>query len=62
MKLSDRSSLFLDFSSVFNFKQHYRFDGSLFSPDFVPTVGNHYNITLGLMFYIGERRLHIDWY
>ena len=61
-KLSDRSSLFLDFSSVFNFKQHYRFDGSLISPDFVPTVGNHYNITFGIMFYIGEGRLHNDWY
>ena len=61
-KLSDRSSLFLDFSSVFNFKQHYRFDGSLISPDFVPTIGNHYNITIGIMLYIGENRLHNDWY
>lgn len=61
-KISDRTALFLDFSSVFNFKQHYRYDGSLISPDFVPTVGNHYNITLGIMLYIGERRMHNDWY
>ena len=61
-KINDRSALFLDFSSVFNFKQHYRFDGSLISPDYVPTVGNHYNITLGIMLYIGEGRMHNDWY
>lgn len=61
-KLNDRFALFLDFSSVFNYKQHYRYDGSLFSSDYVPTFGNHYNITLGVMFYIGENRLHSDWY
>lgn len=61
-KISDRTALFLDFSSVFNFMQHYRYDGSLISPDFVPTVGNHYNITLGIMLYIGESRMHNDWY
>jgi len=61
-KLNDRSALFLDLSSVFNFKQHYRYDGSLISPDFVPTVGTHYNISLGIILYIGENRLHNDWY
>ena len=62
LKINDRSALFLDFSAVFNFKQHYRFDGSLISPDYVPTIGNHYNITLGIILYIGENRLHNDWY
>ena len=61
-KLNDGFALFLDLSSVFNFKQHYRFDGSLISPDYVPTVGNHYNITLGVILYIGENRIHSDWY
>ncbi len=61
-KLNDRSALFLDFSTVFNFKQHYRFDGSLISPNYVPTIGNHYYITLGVILYIGENRLHNDWY
>lgn len=61
-KLNERSSFFLNFSSVFNFKQHYGFDGSLISSDYVPIVGNHYNITLGVILYIGENRMHNDWY
>jgi len=61
-KINDRTALFLDFSSVYNFKQHYRFDGSLISSDYVPTVGNHYNITFGIILYIGENRMHNDWY
>ena len=61
-KINDRSALFLDFSSVFNFKQHYRYDGSLISSDYVPVVGNHYNISLGIILYVGENRLHNDWY
>ena len=61
-KVNDRTALFFDFSSIYNFKQHYRYDGTLISPDFVPTVGNHYNISLGIILYIGQNRLHSDWY
>ena len=61
-KFNDRTALYLDLSSVYNFKQHFRYDGSLISNDFVPTVGNHYNITLGIILYIGENKMHYDWY
>jgi OOP family OmpA-OmpF porin len=60
--LNDKIALFADFSSVINYKQHYRFDGSLFSDNFVPTIGYHYNVSLGLMLYIGEEKYHSDWY
>jgi OOP family OmpA-OmpF porin len=62
VKLNNKIALFGDFSSVINFKQHYRFDGSLISNDYVPTTGYHYNVSLGLMLYIGEKRYHSDWY
>ena len=62
VKLNDKIALFADFSSVFNYKQHYRFDGSLFSDNYAPTIGNHYNVSLGLMLYIGEEKYHSDWY
>ena len=32
-KLNNKIALFTDFSSVLNFTQHYRFDGSLISPE-----------------------------
>lgn len=62
VKLNNRAALFADFSPVFNFKQHYRFDGSLASENYKPTTGFHYNISLGIMIYIGEEKLHNDWY
>ena len=62
VKLNNKIALFGDFSSVINFKQHYRFDGSLISNDYVPTTGYHYNVSLGLMLYIGEEKYHSDWY
>lgn len=62
VKLNNRTAFFADFSSVFNFKQHYRFDGSLVSDNYQPTIGFHYNVSLGLMLYIGEKSYHSDWY
>ena len=62
VKFNNKIALFADFSSIINFKQHYRFDGSLFSDNFTPTIGYHYNVSLGLMLYIGEKSYHSDWY
>lgn len=62
LKITNRISFFTDFSIVNNFKQHYRFDGSLISPDYKPVVGSHYNITFGVMFYFGNNNYHADWY
>ena len=62
VKLNNKIALFADFASVINFKQHYRFDGSLISSDYVPTTGFHYNVTFGIMLYIGEKKYHNDWY
>lgn len=62
VKLNSRVAFFADLSSVINFKQHYRYDGSLASPEAVPTTGFHYNISVGIMLYIGEEKYHNDWY
>ena len=62
VKLNSRVAFFTDLSSVINFKQHYKYDGSLVTPDAVPTTGFHYNISVGIMLYIGEEKYHNDWY
>lgn len=62
LKLSERVAIFTDVSFISNFKQHYRFDGSLISEQYKPTIGFHYNISLGLMVYLGNKSYHADWY
>ena len=62
VKINNKVAFFADLSSVINFKQHYRYDGSLISPDYIPTTGLHYNISFGIMLYLGEEKYHNDWY
>lgn len=62
LKLSERVALFGDVSYNANFKQHYRYDGSLISSDYKSTVGSHVTASVGLMFYLGENKYHSDWY
>lgn len=62
VKITNQIAFFTDLSLVTNFKQHYRFDGSLISPEYKPVVGNHYNLSFGIMFYFGNKNYHADWY
>ena len=62
LKLSEQLAIFTDVSFLSNFKQHYRFDGSLISEEYKPTIGFHYNISFGIMVYLGNKRYHADWY
>lgn len=62
VKISERIAFFADVSYTANFKQHYRYDGSLISTDYEPTVGSHVTASVGLMFYLGSQRYHSDWY
>ena len=61
-KLSNKIAFFTDFSGVLNLKQHYRYDGSLITTDSSGAKGFHYNVSLGIMLYIGEEKQHNDWY
>lgn len=61
-RISDRISLYTDVSYAVRFKQHYGFDGVLLSPDFKDSQGKTASFSLGLMFYLGDKSRHADWY
>lgn len=64
-KLSSSFALMLDVTYLINLKQHYGFDGVLLSEDpsvKVAEVGGLVSVNLGLVFYIGGRSEHADWY
>ncbi|GGD35138.1 hypothetical protein GCM10011343_26250 [Flavobacterium orientale] len=62
-KLSDKLALPITLSYTHTIKQHFSFDGIPFDP---PTVayrnGGHYTFSVGLIIYLGEERMHADWY
>lgn len=62
VKVSERISIYGDIAYAFHFKQHYGFDGVLLSPDYTSEVGKTATFSLGLMFYLGEKDRHADWY
>jgi OOP family OmpA-OmpF porin len=62
-KLSETTVFFTDISANANIKQHYRFDGGrTYSGELKSSIGSHYNISFGLMIYLGQNRFHADWY
>ena len=62
IKLSDEFAFFGDLSLDVNFKQHYRYDGSLYTADYDPIVGSHMTASLGIVMYLGQNKYHADWY
>lgn len=62
VKLSNKIALMADATYNYTLKQHYGFDGILLDPKFEPESGSFYNLSLGLIFYIGENKYHSDWY
>jgi hypothetical protein len=61
--ITKRIALYTDFTYVFNLKQHWRFAGELIDDkDYIPVVGEHFNVSFGIMIYLGENKWHSDWY
>mgnify|MGYP001317442140 CR=1 FL=1 len=61
-KISNSMAIYGDLTYVFNFKQHYAYDGSVLSSDFEDVTGGFTTVGIGIMFYFGEERRHADWY
>ena len=60
IKLSDKIALTGNFTSIFNAKQNYAFDGM--SPSKSGGFnGTLFNSSIGLTFYLGNNEKHIDW-
>lgn len=62
VKLSNTIALFTDVSLNTNFKQYYRYDGSLISSKDGSQSGAHVTVSLGLIFSLGKEQMHADWY
>ena len=62
-KISERFALSTDISYIVNLKQHNHLDGVPFDP---PTVqyetGQTLNLSFGFVYYLGNRKIHADWY
>ena len=62
-KLSENTVFYTDISANMNMKQHRGFDGDYIYTDRAKSIiGTHYNLTFGLMIYLGQNRYHADWY
>ncbi|CAM3388100.1 hypothetical protein [Aequorivita lipolytica] len=62
LKLNNNFALFGDLSYISSFKQHYAYNGELLSPNFEAVTGSFVNVSIGIMFYLGEENYHADWY
>ena len=66
-RISEKISIFTDFSYFAIFKQHIYYNGQKFTPDnptdFEPGQGaSHMTFSFGLVYNLGNRRYHADWY
>lgn len=60
-KISNRIVLTGDFTYLANIRQHFNWDGSYADMNNNLT-GSLINTTLGLTFYLGKKKEHLDWY
>ena len=62
-KLTSNLALTTDLSYIVNFKQHYDYAGrSFYSTEPDGLIGGFSNVSVGLSFSLGERRVHADFY
>lgn len=61
-KLGENTVFYTDLSANINMKQHRGFDGSFAYENRKSTIGTFYNLSFGLMIYLGQNRYHADWY
>ena len=62
IKLNNRFTLLGDMTYFSNFKQHYAYNGELLDPDFEGQSGSFVNVSIGIMYNLGEGKYHADWY
>ena len=51
-----------DMTYIHNVKQHYGYAGNLLDVNFEPQSGGFVNVSIGVIFSLGEERYHADWY
>lgn len=62
-KLNKRMALTMDMTYVANFKQQFNYDGTYFNNNKDNyKFGYNLNYAIGLIFYIGQKERHADWY
>lgn len=61
-KLNDRLSLIGDMTYIMNFKQNYAYSGQLFNPENNPSTNSFVNVSVGIMYSLGQNSHHADWY
>ena len=61
-RINNKFAIVSDFTYNINLKQLYGFDGFPINTNKVSESGSFYNISIGLIYYIGENKYHSDWY
>ncbi len=61
-KYSDRIAFRLDLAFIFSREQQYFYNGELINIDRRKVTGRFANFTIGIQYYIGNKRSHADWY
>ena len=62
IRLSERFALLGDLSHISNFSQQYGYNGILLGANNNSNTGSFLNVSIGLMYSIGSKRYHSDWY
>lgn len=60
VKLSERFALLADATYVANFSQHYDYNGAILRPK--TNSGGLMNVSLGIMYSLGSKKMHADWH
>lgn len=61
-RINNKFAIVSDFTYNINLKQLYGFDGFPINANKVSENGSFYNVSIGLVYYIGENKYHFDWY
>lgn len=61
IKLNESFTLLGDMTYIRNMKQHYAYNGQPLVP-FDATPGAFVNVSVGIMYNLGEHKYHADWY
>ncbi|MEM0519673.1 MULTISPECIES: hypothetical protein [Aequorivita] len=61
-KISNQMSLMGDMTYISNIRQHYGYNGNSLNAGEKGTSGGFVNVSIGVIFNLGEERYHADWY
>ncbi|MCZ4319942.1 hypothetical protein O4H26_13195 [Aequorivita viscosa] len=62
VRLNNTMALSGDMTYISNIKQHYGYNGASLNAGEKGVSGGFVNVSIGIMFYLGEHRYHSDWY